>query len=550
MADKIQFRRDTAANWTTANPVLAQGELGYEIDTGRVKLGDGTTPWNSLSYSFEANSHGALSGLGDDDHPQYLNEARHDSLPFDNPHNVSKTQVGLSNVPNVDATDRANHTGTQLSSTISDFQSAVEAIDDNSNLTISTNILTYTKASGATATVDLTPYLDDTNLARIVNGTLNPSTGILTVTRDDSSTFDIDLSSLLDNQDADEVPVTPTGNLTSTDVQAALEELQTDIDAGQTAIAQNTSDIASNDTDISNLQAEQTTQNNAIALNTAKVSADGPISTHSDVNTAGVQTGDQLEWNGSLWVPKAILNGFTVFPIWAEENGGLGNNQYEWSWGNGATGAGIGIPLGLDCELFAVSFNAENFGTSVSINVQADGTTIQTPVFTTNNSVQNFTAIPLTQGQRIGFQTNTVNGGMTDARVCAWFRVQATAAFPTPDRDTATVTGLNFTSTAFANIPGLTANVVLSSTGKIDGIFNYSAARSGGTNSSAQFRVVINGNNGQAFTDTLSTFNDNGSAAHFVGSLPAGSYTVTAQAAVTQPINIAVATVTATAVEN
>jgi hypothetical protein len=44
-----------------------------------------------------------------------------------NPHSVTKTQVGLSNVPNVDATARANHTGTQLASTISDFASAAKS---------------------------------------------------------------------------------------------------------------------------------------------------------------------------------------------------------------------------------------------------------------------------------------------------------------------------------------------------------------------------------------------------------------------------------------
>lgn len=51
MAVTIQFRRDTAANWTSANPVLAQGELGLETDTARYKIGDGTTAWASLSYS-------------------------------------------------------------------------------------------------------------------------------------------------------------------------------------------------------------------------------------------------------------------------------------------------------------------------------------------------------------------------------------------------------------------------------------------------------------------------------------------------------------------
>lgn len=51
MATKIQMRRDTAANWTTQNPVLAQGEFGFETDTEQLKIGDGTTTWTSLAYN-------------------------------------------------------------------------------------------------------------------------------------------------------------------------------------------------------------------------------------------------------------------------------------------------------------------------------------------------------------------------------------------------------------------------------------------------------------------------------------------------------------------
>lgn len=50
MSVQIQWRRDTAANWTSANPILASGEAGYETDTGKLKIGDGTTAWNSLAY--------------------------------------------------------------------------------------------------------------------------------------------------------------------------------------------------------------------------------------------------------------------------------------------------------------------------------------------------------------------------------------------------------------------------------------------------------------------------------------------------------------------
>ena len=51
MAVRFQLRRDTAANWTSTNPVLALGEPGVETNTLKVKVGDGATAWNSLAYS-------------------------------------------------------------------------------------------------------------------------------------------------------------------------------------------------------------------------------------------------------------------------------------------------------------------------------------------------------------------------------------------------------------------------------------------------------------------------------------------------------------------
>jgi hypothetical protein len=43
-------RKDTAANWTAANPILLSGEIGYETDTKKFKIGDGSTNWNTLAY--------------------------------------------------------------------------------------------------------------------------------------------------------------------------------------------------------------------------------------------------------------------------------------------------------------------------------------------------------------------------------------------------------------------------------------------------------------------------------------------------------------------
>lgn len=51
MTTRIKLRRDTAANWTANNPILAAGEPGLETDTGKTKYGNGTSHWADLSYA-------------------------------------------------------------------------------------------------------------------------------------------------------------------------------------------------------------------------------------------------------------------------------------------------------------------------------------------------------------------------------------------------------------------------------------------------------------------------------------------------------------------
>ena len=62
MPTKIQIRRGTSTQWTTANPTLASGEWGLETNTGKVKLGNGSTAWTSLSYFGNLE---ALDNVGD-----------------------------------------------------------------------------------------------------------------------------------------------------------------------------------------------------------------------------------------------------------------------------------------------------------------------------------------------------------------------------------------------------------------------------------------------------------------------------------------------------
>jgi hypothetical protein len=60
MASIIQIKRGTASAWTSANPTLNSGEMGFESDTKKMKVGDGTTTWTSLAYTA---TDGDISGV-------------------------------------------------------------------------------------------------------------------------------------------------------------------------------------------------------------------------------------------------------------------------------------------------------------------------------------------------------------------------------------------------------------------------------------------------------------------------------------------------------
>lgn len=73
----------TEARWTSFDPILELGVVGIESDTGKIKVGDGSTRWASLPYLTPGGGgvtdHGGLTGLADDDHTQYHNDTRGDA---------------------------------------------------------------------------------------------------------------------------------------------------------------------------------------------------------------------------------------------------------------------------------------------------------------------------------------------------------------------------------------------------------------------------------------------------------------------------------------
>jgi len=70
MATRMQQRRGTAAQWTAANPILAAGEIGFETDTSKFKMGNGSSTWTALQYFANASELAAIIG---GDMPALLN---------------------------------------------------------------------------------------------------------------------------------------------------------------------------------------------------------------------------------------------------------------------------------------------------------------------------------------------------------------------------------------------------------------------------------------------------------------------------------------------
>lgn len=87
---RIQLRHDTATNWTTANPILAEGEVGVETDTNKFKIGDGVTTWSELAYQGDGGGGGDFSNYYTKTQTDELLENKEDTITAVNPLTLTK----------------------------------------------------------------------------------------------------------------------------------------------------------------------------------------------------------------------------------------------------------------------------------------------------------------------------------------------------------------------------------------------------------------------------------------------------------------------------
>jgi hypothetical protein len=152
MATRMQQRRGTAAQWTAADPVLNAGEIGYESDTNKFKIGDGENHWDDLNYFLDAV---ALGGSIDDYIPLTQKDAASGVPSLD----VNKNLIvaGASIIVE-GATDNTNETTLTVTDPTQDrtitFPDATGTVITTGNLSDITNIGVFTSTitmEGSTA---------------------------------------------------------------------------------------------------------------------------------------------------------------------------------------------------------------------------------------------------------------------------------------------------------------------------------------------------------------------------------------------------------------
>jgi hypothetical protein len=127
MATRMQQRRGTAAQWTSANPILNAGEMGWESDTNKFKIGDGTNHWADLDYFIDQSS--------------TVNPAFGSSIVFEGATaNAFETTLAVTD-PTADRTI-----------TLPDSTGTVVLADGSGNVTVSGNLT----VQGTTTTIDST----------------------------------------------------------------------------------------------------------------------------------------------------------------------------------------------------------------------------------------------------------------------------------------------------------------------------------------------------------------------------------------------------------
>jgi hypothetical protein len=282
MATRMQQRRGTAAEWTSADPVLAAGEIGYETDTGRFKFGDGATAWSSIEYFSSANDiiDGAPAAL------DTLNELAAALNDDENFAATVTTALGNRVLLRVDTAD--NWANSAASDPIDAYALVIEAdtgkakVNGNDDTVVFAGLdylATEVYVDGAIAaaipsTVDSTEIGYLNGVTSSIQDQINTLSGELDTAEADISTAQADI-------------VTNSGDIST--LQSSVATAQTDITNLQSAVTGNDTDIATLQTDKADLDSPTFQGTVVLPATTSIGSVDGTEIGYLDGVTSGIQ---------------------------------------------------------------------------------------------------------------------------------------------------------------------------------------------------------------------------------------------------------------------
>ena len=241
MATRMQQRRGTAAEWTSADPVLAAGEIGYEADTGRFKFGDGATAWSSIEYFSSASD--IIDGA-----PAALDTLNELAAALNDDENFSATvTTALDNrlkIRSNTSTDWASDTDT-----LETFVILIESDTNKAKLNGDDDSATFADLEYI-ATED---YVDGAILTKIPAEVSSTEVGYLNGV---SSSIQTQLDTITTDLNTAETDIaTAQADITSN--SGDITTLQTDVATAQGDITTLQSAVSNNDTDISDLQTDK-----------------------------------------------------------------------------------------------------------------------------------------------------------------------------------------------------------------------------------------------------------------------------------------------------
>jgi hypothetical protein len=169
MATRMQQRRGTAAQWTASNPVLNAGEIGFESDNNKFKIGDGTNHWADLPYFLDEDTIGtSLNGYLEDT----LLGANNGVAQLNSSGKLVSTQLPSIDELTQDAIDAALVAGTGLDKTYNDVSNTI-TIDIDSTVATLTGTQTLTNKTLTSPAINTPTGItkSDVGLANVDNTT-------------------------------------------------------------------------------------------------------------------------------------------------------------------------------------------------------------------------------------------------------------------------------------------------------------------------------------------------------------------------------------------